>query len=65
MIDSLVDEYLAWMFEESPTMASFHGAEGHDDRMPDLSAAGYARRDAAEDEWAQRFGALATTNSRG
>jgi len=58
VIHSLVDEYLAWMFEESPTLASFHGADGHDDQMPDLSAAGYARRDAAEDEWAERFTAL-------
>ena len=59
MIDSLVDEYVAWQFAESPTAATFHGADGHDDELPDLSAAGYARREAAEDGWMDRFQALA------
>lgn len=58
-IDALVDEYVAWEFAESPTAATFHGADGHDDELPDLSAAGFARRDAAEDDWVRRFGALA------
>ena len=55
MIDSLVDEYVDWLFAESPTMATFHGADGHDDDLPDLSATGYASREAAEDEWASAF----------
>ena len=59
VIDSLIDDYVAWLFTESPTTATFHGADGHDDEMPDLSAEGYARRDAAEDEWARRFDELA------
>ena len=59
MIDSLIDDYVAWLFTESPTLATFHGADGHDDEMPDLSAAGHARREAAQDEWARRFSELA------
>lgn len=59
VIDSLIDEYVAWLFAESPTLATFHGADGHDDEMPDLSADGFARRDAAEDSWSRRFGKLA------
>ncbi|MEY2449547.1 MAG: hypothetical protein QOH79_3023, partial [Acidimicrobiaceae bacterium] len=46
---------MAWLFTESPTLATFHGADGHDDELPDLSAGGQARREAAEDEWARRF----------
>ena len=44
VIDSLIDDYVAWLFTESPTLATYHGADGHDDEMPDLSAAGQARR---------------------
>jgi uncharacterized protein (DUF885 family) len=61
VIDSLIDEYVAWLFTESPTVATFHGADGHDAEMPDLTAEGHARRDAAEDDWAKRFGGLADT----
>ncbi|HEY2813550.1 MAG TPA: DUF885 domain-containing protein [Acidimicrobiales bacterium] len=57
-IDELIDGYLEWMFDESPTVASFHGADGRDDRLPDLSADGWARRDDAQDDWAAKFGAL-------
>jgi uncharacterized protein (DUF885 family) len=58
VIDSLIDEYVAWLFAESPPLATFHGADGHDGDLPDLSAAGWAGRDAAEDDWTGRFGAL-------
>jgi uncharacterized protein (DUF885 family) len=58
VIDSLVDEYVQWLFTESPPLASYHGADGHDDRLPDLSSGGHARREAAEDEWTKRFEAL-------
>ncbi len=57
-LDDLVADYIEWMFDESPTGATFHGADGRDDRLPDLSADGIARREAAEDEWAARFGAV-------
>jgi uncharacterized protein (DUF885 family) len=62
VIDSLIDDYVAWLFTESPTLATFHGADGHDHEMPDLSAGGHARREAAEDDWAKRFGALADSD---
>jgi uncharacterized protein (DUF885 family) len=57
--DPIIGEYIEWTFAEAPTVASFHGLDGHDDQLPDLSAAGYDRRAAAEDAWAARFGALA------
>jgi uncharacterized protein (DUF885 family) len=57
-IDQLTHDYIEWMFDEVPTAASFHGADGRDDQLPDLSAAGYAGREAAEDEWARTFAAL-------
>ena len=58
-IDDLVEEYIEWQFDEVPTAATFHGADGRDDRLSDLSAEGFARRDAAEDAWLARFGDLA------
>jgi hypothetical protein len=39
-IEALIDEYIAWVLADDPTRASFQGAEGYDDLMPDLSAAG-------------------------
>jgi len=54
-IEQLKDDYIQWLFDESPTGASFHGADGRDDRLPDLSADGWARREAAEDDWIARF----------
>jgi uncharacterized protein (DUF885 family) len=57
-IAALVDEYVGWLLTEDPTRASFHGAEGYDDLMPDLSAAGFAARHAAQDDFAERFAAL-------
>ena len=61
-IDPLLDEYIDWLFTESPTAASYHGADGHDAELPDLSAAGFARRDAAEDDFARRFSELADSD---
>jgi uncharacterized protein (DUF885 family) len=58
-LDRLIDGFLAHHFEESPSVATMHGVDGYDDRMPDLSAAGYARRAAADDESASAFAALA------
>ena len=58
MIEQLVDEFLSDEFREQPTLATQLGVEGHDDELPDLSAEGYERRAAAEDEWLRRFGAL-------
>jgi uncharacterized protein (DUF885 family) len=58
-IEQLTNDYIEWLFDESPTAASFHGADGRDDRLPDLSADGWARREAAEDEWIGKLEALA------
>jgi uncharacterized protein (DUF885 family) len=57
-IDQLTNDYIDWMFDESPTAASFHGADGRDERLPDLSAAGWQRRETAEDDWIDKFEAL-------
>jgi uncharacterized protein (DUF885 family) len=58
-LDRLIDGFLAHHFEESPSVATMHGVDGYDDRLPDLSADGYARREAADDDWAAQFGSLA------
>lgn len=57
-LSELIDEYVAWLLAESPTAASYHGADGYDDQLPDLSAAGFAARDAAEDAFAARAAAI-------
>ncbi|HVF04577.1 MAG TPA: DUF885 domain-containing protein [Frankiaceae bacterium] len=57
-LDALVDRYLSWFWETSPVMATVLGVEGYDDRLPDLTAEGFARKAAAEDEWLERFRAL-------
>src|SRR6476619_3285675 len=57
-MDQLTNDYIEWMFDESPTGASFHGADGRDDRLPDLSAAGWQRREAAEDDWIRQLEAF-------
>jgi uncharacterized protein (DUF885 family) len=57
-LDRLVDEYLDWLWAESPVSATALGVDGHDDRLPDLTAEGFARRAQAEDGWLARFRAL-------
>ncbi|MCI0344094.1 MAG: DUF885 domain-containing protein, partial [Chloroflexi bacterium] len=57
-LDQLIDDYITWTMEESPVTASYVGIDGYDDRLPDVSAAGFARRIAAEDDWTARFDAL-------
>src|SRR4051812_3493657 len=48
-IDGLIDEWMAAELAESPERATTLGIEGHDDHLSDLSAAGFARRAAADD----------------
>ena len=60
-LDLLVDEYLAWLWETNPVLATGLGIDGYDDRLPDLSAGGYARRAAEEDAWLERFRAQPDT----
>ncbi len=57
-LDGLVTEYLDWLWETNPVLASGLGVDGHDDRLPDLSAAAFERRAAEEDAWLDRFRAL-------
>src|SRR5689334_6511672 len=57
-LDLLVDDYLAWLWETNPVLASGLGVDGHDDRLPDLSAAAFERRAGEEDAWLERFRAL-------
>ena len=58
-LDRLVDDYLAWLWETNPVLATGLGVDGHDDRLPDLTAEGFARRAADEDAWLERFRAHA------
>ncbi|MGD0862111.1 MAG: DUF885 domain-containing protein [Candidatus Limnocylindrales bacterium] len=56
--DELVDEFLRHEFEESPVAASGLGLTEYDDRLDDLSAAAFDRRQARAAEWGRRFAAL-------
>ncbi len=53
-----IDELMAREFDESPRMASLLGKDGFDDRLDDLSAAGFERRTAGDSSWVQRFRAF-------
>lgn len=57
-IDTLVDEYLAWLWDVNPVLATGLGIDGHDDRVPDLSAGAFARKAQQENAWLDRFRAL-------
>src|SRR4051794_21423883 len=56
--DRTVAAYLDWLWQVSPISATALGVDGYDDMLPDLSAAGFARRAAEEDAWLGRFRAL-------
>jgi uncharacterized protein (DUF885 family) len=58
-LDLLIDDYLAWQWDTNPVLATTLGVDGHDERLPDLSASGYARRATEEDAWLERFRAHA------
>lgn len=53
-----VDAFLAETFRLNPTFATAIGEHGHDDRWPDLSAAGRAVRSAVTDRWLAEFGEM-------
>ena len=55
---SLVKDYLAERYDESPTWASMLGLTAYDERSEDLSAEAFHRRDAAVLEWTKRFAAV-------
>ena len=52
---SLVDEFLQNEFETSPTAASALGLTDYDDRLDDLSASAFAKRNADAEAWLKRF----------
>lgn len=57
-MDRLVDEYLAWLWEINPVLATGLGIDGYDERLPDLSEAGFERKARDEDAWLERFRAV-------
>jgi uncharacterized protein (DUF885 family) len=57
-LDQLVDEFLRQEFEESPVSASGLGLTEFDDRLDDLSAEAFDRRQSDAAEWSRRFAAL-------
>ncbi len=56
--DKLVAEFIEWQWTVNPVQATALGVDGHDDRLPDVTADGFARRAADEDAWLERFRAL-------
>ena len=57
--DRLVAELVADQCAVSPTLGSLLGLTEYDEALPDLSAAGIAARERAEDGWTDRLRALA------
>jgi uncharacterized protein (DUF885 family) len=55
---SLVEEYLADRYDESPTWASMLGLTAYDERSEDLSAEAFRRREASVLDWTRRFAAV-------
>ncbi len=53
--DGLVDGFLRDEYERSPVRASQLGLTDYDERLDDLSAESFARRDAEAESWLQRF----------
>ncbi|MCA1823034.1 MAG: DUF885 domain-containing protein [Frankia sp.] len=57
-IDALIESFITEELTENPARASALGVEGYDDKLPDLTADGFARRDAQTDDALTRFSAL-------
>lgn len=55
---SLVDAFLQEQYEESPVLASSLGLTAYDERLDDLSAAGFERRRISDAEWLRRIRAV-------
>jgi uncharacterized protein (DUF885 family) len=56
--EQLVDQFLREEYEESPVNASGLGLIEYDDRLDDLSAEAFERRQARAAQWRDRFAAL-------
>ena len=59
--DGLVEQFLSEEFEESPVNASSLGLTEYDDRLDDLSAGAFDRRQSLATAWHKRFAAVADT----
>jgi uncharacterized protein (DUF885 family) len=57
-LQNLIDEFLAEEFEAQPVAASGLGLTEYDDRLDDLSAAAFRRRDDDASRWRERFAAV-------
>jgi len=55
---ALVDEFMANEFSNSPVTASYLGLTDYDERLDDLSADAFMRRDAEAEQWLARFEAV-------
>jgi uncharacterized protein (DUF885 family) len=53
--DALVSELVADQLRANPVLASGLGVTEHDSELPDLSAAGIAARERADDDWVRRL----------
>jgi uncharacterized protein (DUF885 family) len=53
-----LEAFLAEFFRLNPTFATAIGEHAHDDRWPDLTAAGRAERAAFDERWLAEFGAM-------
>lgn len=54
-LPGLLDEYVAWYFDNQPIAASSAGAEGYDHLLNDFSAAAFQRLERERDGWLARF----------
>src|ERR1700722_8808905 len=59
--EDAVAQFLREYFEAEPVGASFYGLTEWDGQLPDLSAAGFAEREAAAARWLDRFAAWPET----
>ncbi|MEY2397485.1 MAG: hypothetical protein QOJ00_659 [Actinomycetota bacterium] len=56
--DELIDEWIAGELGENPIRATQLGIDGYDELLGDFSAAGFERRDFADDAWLARIDEL-------
>lgn len=63
-VDSRTDQYVEDVVALDPIAATFAGIAGHDDRLPDLSPAGFDARDELQRQALAEVGALEPTDER-
>jgi uncharacterized protein (DUF885 family) len=57
-LSGLIDDFLANEYETSPVLATTLGLTAYDERLDDLSAAAFAKRDSDAVQWLARFEAV-------